>query len=106
MYYNSNYMVTTQDYSHITTSLATVVHHLLIKQDGRHGMEGPGHHHVPHLHPLLLIIRPSKDLLSIIITILATCKTVLYSTVNTFITTVATIYDNYNLRVNITILVT
>ena len=30
--------MTTQDYSYITNSLATIVHHLSIKHDGRHGM--------------------------------------------------------------------
>ena len=56
-------------------SLVTVGNGLIVHHDGGDGMGGPGHLQLALLHPLLLLIQPGHDFISIIIIIImATCN--------------------------------
>ena len=54
---------------------ATVLHSLVIHLDGGHGMVVPAHLHLASLLPLLLIVQPSHNLISLNLNMITTCKT-------------------------------
>ena len=66
--------ISSKDYWLHPRPSGTVLHGLVIHLDGGHGMVVPAHLHLASLLPLLLIVQPAHNLISVR-TIPSTCKT-------------------------------
>ena len=75
-------------------SLVTVGNGLIVHHDGGDGMGGPGHLQLALLHPLLLLIQPGHDFISIIIIIImAPCNKFIHHLHNGVETTLPVAYS-------------